>query len=72
MKAAGIERQLRLAGSLLILGLAIELISLLWEKPAAFILFAFAGGGLVAGGLIMYLYSLVSVSERPASRSAPE
>ena len=35
----GIVRSLRVSGILLILGLGTELISLLWEKPLAFLLF---------------------------------
>ena len=60
--AAGIHRSLRVAGVLLILGLGVELISLLWEKPLAFLLFAFIGGALFLAGIFVYLYSLVSAS----------
>jgi hypothetical protein len=61
IEATGIGRSLRLPGILLILGLAIELISLLWTKPLAFILFAFVGGALFLAGIFLYLYSLVAV-----------
>jgi hypothetical protein len=60
MEAAAIGRSLRLPGILLILGLAVELISLLWAKPLAFIVFAFVGGALFLGGIFLYLYSLVA------------
>jgi hypothetical protein len=60
IEATGIRRSLRLPGILLILGLAIELISLLWDKPLAFILFAFVGGVFFLAGILLYLYSLVS------------
>ncbi|HEY4709839.1 MAG TPA: hypothetical protein VIH46_06690 [Candidatus Acidoferrales bacterium] len=56
-----IPPSLRVPGILLILGLAIELISLLWNKPLAFILFAFVGGAFLLAGILLYLYSLVSV-----------
>ena len=56
----GIARSLRFSGILLVLGLGIELISLLWEKPLAFLLFAFVGGFLFLAGIALYLYSLVS------------
>jgi uncharacterized membrane protein len=59
----GIQRSLRFAGVLLILGLLVELISLLWEKPLAFLLFAFIGGALFLIGILAYLYSLVSSVE---------
>jgi hypothetical protein len=58
----GIQRSLRFSGVLLILGLAVELISLVWEKPLAFLLFAFIGGALFLAGILLYLYSLVSAS----------
>jgi hypothetical protein len=56
----GIARSLRLPGVLLVLGLAIELVSLLWAKPLAFILFAFLGGALFLAGIFLYLYSLIA------------
>jgi uncharacterized membrane protein len=61
IESARIERSLRVPGILLIAGLAIELISLLWNKPLAFILFAFVGGVFLLGGILLYLYSLVSM-----------
>jgi hypothetical protein len=60
IEATRIQRSLRLPGILLILGLAIELISLVWNKPLAFILFAFVGGVFFLAGILLYLYSLVS------------
>jgi uncharacterized membrane protein len=60
IETTGIQRSLRVPGVLLILGLAVELISLLWEKPLGFILFAFVGGALFLAGIFLYLYSLVS------------
>jgi hypothetical protein len=57
-----IHRSLRLSGLLLIFGLGIELASLLWAKPLAFLLFAFVGGVLFLAGIVIYLYSLVSAS----------
>lgn len=57
-----IQRSLRLSGVLLILGLGVELASLLWEKPLAFLLFAFVGGVLFLAGILVYLYSLVSAT----------
>jgi hypothetical protein len=59
----GLEKQLRLAGMLLIFGLFVEAICLLWARPLAFILLVCAGGLLCAAGIGVYLYSLVSTSE---------
>ena len=57
------ERRLRIAGTLIMLGLLIELGSLLWSHPLAFILFIVAGGLLIAVGILVYLLSLVSGGE---------
>jgi hypothetical protein len=64
-----IARTLRISGTLLILGLAVEAISLLWGKPLAFLLFACVGGVLMLAGILLYLYSLVSMTA--ASDSLP-
>ena len=54
-----IEKALRISGVLLILGIVIEFISLVWEKPMAFLLFAGVGGSLTLLGIALYLYSLL-------------
>ncbi|HTG13908.1 MAG TPA: hypothetical protein VK747_01430 [Blastocatellia bacterium] len=65
-----IERRLRIAGTLIVLGLLIELGSLLWSHPLAFILFIVAGGLLMAAGIIVYLYSLVSGDDSVARKNS--
>jgi hypothetical protein len=60
--AKGISRHLRISGILLILGLAIEALSLMWGKPLAFLLFICIGGMFVLAGILVYLYALVSVT----------
>jgi hypothetical protein len=65
MKNGGIDKALRISGVLLILGIFVEIVSLLWEKPLAFLLFAGVGGLLTASGLAFYLYSLVRPTEPP-------
>jgi hypothetical protein len=62
-KKIKMERRLRLAGTLIVLGLLIELVSLLWSNPLAFIVFIAAGGLLIGVGILIYLYSLVSGGE---------
>ncbi len=62
-KATGLEKRLRLAGMLLIVGLLVEAICLLWARPIAFILLVGAGGLLCAAGIVLFLYSLVSTGE---------
>ena len=59
----GIERALRVSGILLILGLAVDVVSLLWEKPLAFLLFAGVGGLFTVLGIALYLSSLVPPSK---------
>jgi hypothetical protein len=59
MQRIQIERALRISGILLILGIAVEIISLVWEKPLAFLLFVGVGGFLTLAGIVLYLYSLL-------------
>jgi hypothetical protein len=62
MKEIQIEQALRISGILLILGIAVEIISLLWEKPLAFLLFVGIGGPLTFVGIVLYLYSLLPLA----------
>jgi hypothetical protein len=57
-----LERKLQLSGIILILGLVVEALCLLGRGPIAFIVFAGLGGLLLFAGIVIYLYSLVSVS----------
>lgn len=57
------QRRVRISGTLVLLGLVDELISLLWSHPMAFILFLMPGALLTASGILLYLFSLVSVAE---------
>jgi hypothetical protein len=68
MKEIQIEPALRLSGVFLILGIAVEIISLLWEKPLAFLLFVGVGGALTFAGIVLYLYSLLP----PPAESSPQ
>jgi hypothetical protein len=61
-----IEKRIRLAGILLIAGLSAELISLRWSHPTAFLFFLLLGGALMALGIGVYLYSLVSAENKPS------
>lgn len=55
-----IEKRIRAAGILLIAGLLVELVTLRWSHPTAFLFFLLLGGGLMALGIGVYLLSLVS------------
>lgn len=45
----------------MLLGLLVEAIALRWNHPAAFLVFAFVGIPLASLGIVIYLYSLVSL-----------
>ncbi len=53
------ERRLRRAAILVMLGLLVELASLTWHHPTAFIVFVGAGGLLMAAGVVQYLALIV-------------
>ena len=55
-----LEKRLRIAGSLILAGLLVELITLKWSHPTAFLFFLLLGGSLMAIGMLFYLYSIVS------------
>jgi hypothetical protein len=59
---------LKLVGALLILGIAVEIISLVWEKPLAFLLVVGVGGSLTFAGIVLYLYSFLP----PALETPPQ
>jgi hypothetical protein len=60
IQPANIERRLRIAGGMIIAGLLVELFSLRWSHPTAFLVFIVFGGALIGIGILFYLYSLVS------------
>jgi hypothetical protein len=59
----GIERRVRVSGLLVLTGLLIELLVLRWSHPTAFLAFALIGMPLVGAGVLIFLYSLVSVRQ---------
>jgi hypothetical protein len=61
-----IERRIRLAGILLIAGLLVELATLRWSHPTAFLFFLLLGGALMALGVAIFLLSLVSADNKPS------
>jgi hypothetical protein len=63
--SALMERRLRISGTLIVLGLLVEALSLVRIHPLAFLGFMFVGGGFLILGITIYLYSLVSVAEPP-------
>jgi hypothetical protein len=61
-----IERRIRLAGTLLIAGLLVEFVTLRWWRPTAFLFFLLLGGALMALGIAIYLFSIVSAENKPS------
>jgi hypothetical protein len=55
----GGQRLLQLSSALVILGLIVEIISLKWNHPLAFVLFAFVAASLIGLGILVFLASLV-------------
>ena len=61
-KANFVERRFKLSGLLLIFGLLTEAICMFWARPLSFLMMIGFGGLLVALGVFVYLFSLVSKS----------
>ena len=57
---SSLQRKLKLAAYLLIVGLAIEGITLHWAHPTSFVLFIVLGGVLVLAGIAVYLIAIVT------------
>ena len=64
----GIQRFLQVASGLVIVGLLLEIVSLLWFHPLSFVLFAFIAVVLIGLGILVYLVSLVFVAPPPAAK----
>ena len=64
LSTSPLERRLQLSGILLILGLLVEAGCLFWTRPIAFVLFLGLGGLLFFLGIVVYLYSLISMVRR--------
>ncbi len=58
--ATKLEMRLRVAGILVVIGLLVELVTLQWSHPTAFLFFLFLGGSLMFLGILLYLYTLVT------------
>jgi hypothetical protein len=69
-KAMGMSKILRVSGIFLILGLAIETVSLLFNHPLSFMGFIIVGGTFLGVGVLLFLFSLVSIAQ--ANPSSPQ
>jgi len=61
--APHLVRRLQLAGLLVTLGLIVELVTLHWAHPTAFLFFLFLGGLLVTAGVLLYLFAIASPAQ---------
>jgi hypothetical protein len=64
----GVRRLLQVSSGLVIVGLLLEIVSLLWFHPLSFVLFAFVAAALIGLGILVYLVSLVFVASPPAEK----
>ena len=60
-----IERRIRLAAVLVIIGLLVEAVSFLWGSPLSFFLFLIGACGIAAVGILLFLVSLVTADHEP-------
>jgi hypothetical protein len=60
MTATLMERRIRWAGLLIAVGLLLQMLTLPLTHPLAFVGFIVLGCPLVAAGILLFLYSLVS------------
>jgi len=66
LSSIGIWRLLQASSALVILGLLLEIVSLLWFHPLSFVLFAFIAATLIGLGVLVYLVTLVFGATPPA------
>lgn len=64
----GMRRLLQISSGLVIVGLVLEIVSLLWFHPLSFVLFAFLAVVLVGLGILVFLVSLVVAPPIAANR----
>jgi len=60
-----LTQRLRIAGILIVMGLIVELLTIAWNNPIAFLVFLGVGGLLIFVGMVVYLWSLVSQDQQP-------
>jgi hypothetical protein len=69
LSSIGRRRLLRVSSALVIVGLLLEIVSLMWFHPLSFVLFAFVAATLIGLGVLVYLVSLVFVVTPTAGSS---
>lgn len=53
------EGRLKLSGVLIFVGIVVEVVTLYWSHPLAFLAFLLLGGALVAAGIALYVRAVV-------------
>lgn len=66
LNTIGIGGFFRVSSALVIIGLLLEIVSLLWFSPLSFVLFAFVAASLIGLGILVYLASLVFAAVPPS------
>jgi hypothetical protein len=56
---------LQVSSALVILGLLLEIATLLWSHPLSFVLFVFVAATLIGLGILVFLVSLAFVAAAP-------
>jgi len=59
LRVIGVRRFLQVSSVLIIVGLLLEIVSVLWFHPLAFVLFVFVSATLTGLGVAIFLLSLV-------------
>jgi hypothetical protein len=59
MTEESLEKRLRWSAIAVMLGLVVEIASLTWHSPSAFIVFVGIGGLLMAAGMLLFLMTIV-------------
>ena len=55
-----LERRIRRSGLLIACGLVMQMITLIWVHPLAFMAFLLIGCPLVGAGIVLFLYAIVT------------
>jgi hypothetical protein len=55
-----IEKRIRWAGLLVVIGLVVQLLTMSWSHPLAFMAFLIIGCPLTLAGVLLYLFSVAA------------
>jgi hypothetical protein len=58
-----LERRLRISAALVLMGLLVEIASLMWRHPTAFVFFFVVGGLCLGAGILTFLFTIVTKGE---------